>query len=153
VFVVDDPDTVGENVIKMISSGPKDIKGSFENQKVIEKEIKVGVLMAKERPHLVSYSEKFKKKEGEKKGKRRRKEEEKEKKEGKKEEKRTGKEEEKRAREGQKKEKRRGKRGKKEGEKKGKRRRRGKGRKGNIKYIFWFILIVKNFIISKTMLL
>jgi serine/threonine protein kinase len=59
VYVVDDPDVGGEAVLKMIPLGAKNSEARVQNQKVIEKEIKVGILIAKEYPHLVSYSETF----------------------------------------------------------------------------------------------
>jgi serine/threonine protein kinase len=59
VYVVDDPDVGGEAVLKLIPLGVKNSEARVQNQKIVEKEIKVGMLIAKECPQLVSYSETF----------------------------------------------------------------------------------------------
>jgi serine/threonine protein kinase len=43
----------------MIVLGPKGNASRTSNRKTIEKEIKVGMIIAKECPHLISYSEVF----------------------------------------------------------------------------------------------
>jgi serine/threonine protein kinase len=59
VFVTDDPDLHLEFVLKLIMLGPKGDATRANNQKTIEKEIKVGMIVAKESSNLVSYSEIF----------------------------------------------------------------------------------------------
>jgi serine/threonine protein kinase len=58
-YVVDDPDVGGEAVLKLIPLGAKNSEARVQNQIIIEREIKVGILIAKECPQLVSYSETF----------------------------------------------------------------------------------------------
>jgi serine/threonine protein kinase len=58
-FVVDDPDLHLEFVLKLIMLGSKKSVSRTKNQKMIEKEMKVGMIVAKECSHLVSYSEIF----------------------------------------------------------------------------------------------
>jgi serine/threonine protein kinase len=59
VYVVEDPVDHVEAVLKLIPLGPRNGDRRMENQKTIEKEIKVGLLVARECPHLVSYWETF----------------------------------------------------------------------------------------------
>jgi serine/threonine protein kinase len=56
VYVVKDPN---EAVLKLIALGAKNSKNKEVNKKLIEKEIEIGMIVAKETPHLVSYSEIF----------------------------------------------------------------------------------------------
>jgi serine/threonine protein kinase len=58
-FVVDDPDLHLAFVLKLIALGSKDSTLRTKNQKIIEKEMSVGMIVAKECSHLVSYSEIF----------------------------------------------------------------------------------------------
>jgi serine/threonine protein kinase len=48
-----------EAVLKLIALGMKNSKTREINKKAIEKEIQIGMIVAKESPHLVSYSEVF----------------------------------------------------------------------------------------------
>jgi serine/threonine protein kinase len=59
VYVVDDPDIGGEAVLKLIPLGAKNSEARVQNHIIIEREIKVGILISKECPQLVSYSETF----------------------------------------------------------------------------------------------
>jgi serine/threonine protein kinase len=58
-FVVDDPDLHLEFVLKLIMLGSKESASRAKNQKMIQKEMSVGMVVAKECSHLVSYSEIF----------------------------------------------------------------------------------------------
>jgi serine/threonine protein kinase len=58
-YVATDPDLNTEIVLKLILLGPKGSASRTTNQKTIEKEIKVGMMVANECFHLVSYSEVF----------------------------------------------------------------------------------------------
>jgi serine/threonine protein kinase len=58
-FVVDDPDFHIEVVLKLIQLGPQGTEFRSKHQKIIEKEMKVGLIIAKENKHLVEYSEVF----------------------------------------------------------------------------------------------
>jgi serine/threonine protein kinase len=58
-FVVDDPDLHIEVVLKLIQLSPQGSEFRSKHQKIIEKEMKVGLIIAKENKHLVEYSEVF----------------------------------------------------------------------------------------------
>jgi serine/threonine protein kinase len=58
-FVVLDPDLHDEFVLKLIPFGPEESLSRTNNKKTIEKEIKVGLIVAKESKFLVQYSEIF----------------------------------------------------------------------------------------------
>jgi serine/threonine protein kinase len=58
-FVVHDPDLQDEFVLKLIPFGPEDSPSRNNNKKTIEKEMKVGLIVAKESKFLVQYSEIF----------------------------------------------------------------------------------------------
>jgi hypothetical protein len=58
-FVAHDPDLRVDVVIKMILLGPKESEMRISRQKVIDKEIKIGLVVAKESRYLVSYTEVF----------------------------------------------------------------------------------------------
>jgi serine/threonine protein kinase len=57
--VADDPELKIEIVLKLIRLGSKSSKSRDTNQTAIEKEMKVGMLIAKECSHLISYWEFF----------------------------------------------------------------------------------------------
>jgi serine/threonine protein kinase len=59
VFVAEDGDDKIEIALKLIPLGPKGSEEREMNQKEIEKEMKIGMIVAKESPFLVSYSEIF----------------------------------------------------------------------------------------------
>jgi serine/threonine protein kinase len=59
VYVAFDGDMNMEIVLKLIVLGPKTDNSRNNNQQTIEKEIKVGMMIAKECKYLVSYSEIF----------------------------------------------------------------------------------------------
>jgi serine/threonine protein kinase len=59
IFVADDPDSHLKIVLKLIHLGPKFSTSRSSQEKMIEKEIKTGVMIAKECKYLVSYSEVF----------------------------------------------------------------------------------------------
>jgi serine/threonine protein kinase len=58
-LVVIDPDLHSEFVLKLIVLGRKGSDLRLKHQKMIEKEIRVGMIVAKESFHLVSYIEIF----------------------------------------------------------------------------------------------
>jgi hypothetical protein len=58
-FVAKDEDEEMEIVLKLIPLGPKGSKEREVSQKMIEKEIKIGMIIAKETSFLISYSEIF----------------------------------------------------------------------------------------------
>jgi serine/threonine protein kinase len=57
VYVVSDPTTNVEVVLKLIHLGPKENSSRDNHKEMIEKEMKVGILVAKECSYLISYSE------------------------------------------------------------------------------------------------
>jgi hypothetical protein len=59
VFVVDDPDINEDVVLKLIPLSLDGNESTKKYQKMIEKEIKVGMLISKECKYLVSYLEIF----------------------------------------------------------------------------------------------
>jgi serine/threonine protein kinase len=59
VYVVSDPDTNLEVVLKLIHLGPNESSSRDNHKKMIEKEMKVGILVAKDSSYLISYSEIF----------------------------------------------------------------------------------------------
>jgi hypothetical protein len=58
-FVANDPDTHAEIVLKLIQLGPKGSESRRLRERSIEKEIKIGLVIAKECEFLVSYWEIF----------------------------------------------------------------------------------------------
>jgi serine/threonine protein kinase len=59
VFVAHDPDLNVDVVLKMILLGPKESVTRISRQEMIDKEIKIGLVVAKESRFLVSYTEVF----------------------------------------------------------------------------------------------
>jgi hypothetical protein len=60
VCVANDPDIANlEIVLKLIILGAKDSESRNRNKETIEKEMKIGMIVAKECDYLVSYSEIF----------------------------------------------------------------------------------------------
>jgi serine/threonine protein kinase len=59
VYVAKDSDTQAEVVLKLILLGPKGSESRSANKKLIEREMKIGLIFAKESEFLVSYLEIF----------------------------------------------------------------------------------------------
>jgi serine/threonine protein kinase len=59
VFVADDPDLHIHVVLKMISLGPKTSETRLTHQKMINSEITIGLIIAKESRYLILYFEVF----------------------------------------------------------------------------------------------
>jgi serine/threonine protein kinase len=59
VYVANDLDTQAEIVLKLIQLGPKGSESRSDNKKLIEREMKIGLIIAKESEFLVSYLEIF----------------------------------------------------------------------------------------------
>jgi serine/threonine protein kinase len=59
VFVADDPDLRVEVVLKMIPLGPEGSKKRTSHEKMIRREIEIGLIIAKKSRYLVSYAETF----------------------------------------------------------------------------------------------
>jgi hypothetical protein len=59
IFVANDPDMNTEIVLKLIQLGSKGSEHRGKMKKIIEKEMKVGIISAEECPYLMSYKETF----------------------------------------------------------------------------------------------
>jgi serine/threonine protein kinase len=59
VFVADDPDLRMEVVLKMIPLGPEGGKRRTSHEKMIKREMEIGLIIAKKSRYLVSYTETF----------------------------------------------------------------------------------------------
>jgi serine/threonine protein kinase len=59
VFVADDPDLHMEVVLKMIPLGPEGSENRSSFEKMIKREIEIGLIIAKKSRYLVSYIETF----------------------------------------------------------------------------------------------